>query len=163
MAGIGGWNKYSTLGAFCRETGEMAGYALLNEDESWIDFSVLKTKPEYEKYAVNAALCEGILSHYSQFLNAGGIICDGARSISHETNFQDYLEKYFGFRKAYCRLHIQYNPKIKWLVRLLFPFRKVLLSFDEIGSIHKINSIMKMEGFRRDGTSDRIDDLSEDL
>lgn len=126
MTGIDGWNNYFAFGAFYRETGEMTGYALLMENENWVDFSVLKTKPEYEKYAVNAALCEGVLSHYSQFLSVGGIICDGARSISHETNFQDYLEKYFGFRKAYCRLHIQYNPKIKWLVKLLFPLRKCL-------------------------------------
>lgn len=145
MAGIDGWNKYLTFGAFYRETGEMAGYALLAEKKNWIDFSVLKTKPEYEKYAVNAALCGEVLSYYSQLLSTGGIICDGARSISHETNFQDYLEKYFGFRRAYCNLHVNYNVKIKWIVMLLFPLRKILFRFDNFGFIHQINSVLRME------------------
>lgn len=110
-----------------------------------MNFNVLKTDPAFEKYSVNAALIEKILKNYKEFLECGGIICDGARSISHETHFQDYLEKYFGFRKAYCDLHIQYNPRIKWLIKLLFPLRKILLVFDGIGMIHSINGVLKME------------------
>ena len=75
----------------------------------------------------------------------GTIICDGARSINHETHFQDYLEKYFDFRKAYCKLHIEYNPKIKWSIPLLYSMRKMLLKFDGIGFVHQINAVLKME------------------
>lgn len=42
-----------------------------------------------------------ILEDNNDRLNKGFYINDGARSIRHETAFQDYLEKYFGFRKAY--------------------------------------------------------------
>ena len=140
------------FGAFFRETGRLAGYARLSQ--SWADvvsFSVLKTDPEYEKYAVNAALVEKILSHYADFLSAGGLICDGERSISHETHFQDYLEKYFGFRKAYCRLHVAYNPKIRWAVKLLYPFRGLLGRLDCIRAVHPINAVIRMEEICRRG------------
>lgn len=104
-----------------------------------------KTNPEYEKYALNAALVEKVVSHYQDFLTYGGVICDGARSINHETAFQDYLEKYFGFRKAYCKLHVVYNPRVKWLIKLLYPFRKILQQFDNIGIVHWANAVLEME------------------
>lgn len=108
-----------------------------------------KTIPRFEKFAINAALVEGILNYYTDFLSSGGIICDGARSVNHETAFQDYLEKYFEFRKAYCRLHIEYRPKIRWIVKCLFPFRNLLKKYDGIGAVHKINGILKMEEILR--------------
>ena len=104
-----------------------------------------KTNPEYEKYALNAALVEKVVSHYQDFLTNCGVICDEARSINHETAFQDYLEKYFGFRKAYCKLHVAYNPRVKWLIKLLYPFRKILIKLDGIGAIHQVNAVLRME------------------
>lgn len=146
IKGIGGWTKYTVFGAFFRETGELAGYAWLSRtNDTFIDFRVLKTDPAYEKYSVNAALVEKIMEHFENFLSNGGMICDGSRSISHETKFQDYLEKYFGFRKAYCHLHIKYNPRIHWLIRLLYPVRKLLQKLDGIGIVHQINGVLKME------------------
>lgn len=148
--GIENWAKFTVFGAFFRETNELTGYALLiKENESFLNFSVLKTNPAFEKYSVNAALVQKMLDNYTEFLSCGGIICDGARSISHETNFQNYLEKYFGFRKAYCHLHIRYNPKIKWLIEPLFLLRKVLLALDGIGIVHSVNGVLKMEEIRR--------------
>ena len=143
---LANWGQYTVLGAFYRKTNEMVGYAYFEwESDNYIGFKVLKTNPEYEKYSINAALVEKILSYLSNFLESGGIICDGSRNISHETKFQDYLEKYFGFRKAYCKLHVAYNPRIKWLIKLLYPVRRVLLKFDEVGIIRQANSIPYME------------------
>lgn len=143
---IQNWEKYIVFGAFYRDTNELAGYAfLLQESDNFISFLVLKTKPEYEKYAINAALVYTILSHFHVFLEHGGMICDGSRSINHETNFQDYLEKYFSFRKAYCKLHVVYNPRIKWMIKLLYPLRRILQKFDGIGMIHQVNSVLRME------------------
>ncbi len=65
-----------------------------------------------------------ILEDNNDSLNKGFYINDGARSIRHETAFQDYLEKYFGFRKAYCKLHIAYRFPVNIAVKLLYPFRK---------------------------------------
>lgn len=143
---IDDWNNYTVFGAFFRETGDMVGYSIItNINEDWLDFTVQKTNPEYERWQLNAALVEKIMMHYADFLGNGGIICDGSRNINHETAFQDYLEKYFGFRKAYCKLHITYNPRLKWVIRLIYPVRRLLLKIDGIGFIHAINSVLKME------------------
>ena len=92
-----------------------------------------------------------ILVDHEDFFNSGGYISDGSRSINHETAFQDYLEKYFGFRKAYCKLHIAYNPKVKWLIKLLYTFRKILINLDGIGAIHQVNVVLRMEKICSDG------------
>lgn len=145
LLSIDTWRDFTIFGCFYRETGELTGYALLEESESYIDFKSMRTIPAYEKFSVNAALVEWVLRHYDGFLRDGGYICDGSRSINHETAFQDYLEKYFCFRKAYCHLHIEYNPKVKWLIKMLYPMRKMLQKIDNVGSLHQINSVLRME------------------
>ncbi len=138
---------YSVFGVFLKETDELCGYAYVKEQGRCIHLPVLKTKPQYEKLEINAALIFGMLDALSNKLKSGSYICDGARSISHETAFQDYLEKYFGFRKAYCKINILYCKKIKWMVKVLYPFRKFLKLFDKIKIVHKINGVLKMEEF----------------
>ncbi len=63
----------------------------------------------------------------------------------HETHFPDYLEKYFGFRKAYCKLHVMYAPKYKSLIKLLYPFRRIFKKFDSVGKVHQLNGVLTME------------------
>ena len=156
MDSIDTWDRYEVFGAFYRENNELVGYVIMTKNASdFLALSVQKTNPKYEKLQVNAALVKGLMDYYTQHLSSGGIICDGSRSINHETQFQDYLEKYFGFRKAYCHLHVQYNPKIKWLIKLLFPLRKVLTLFDGIGIFHSLNSVLKMEKIYRSKPPDK--------
>ena len=146
LASMEQWEGHTCFGAFHRETDELCGYVVLsNPIDGYVDFKMLRAKPSQEKNGINAALVEGILKHFHAFLTDGGYICDGARSVNHETSFQDYLEKYFGFRKAYCRLRITYSPRIKWIVKLAYPFRKILLKLDGIGIVHSFNSVLKME------------------
>lgn len=133
-------------GAFYRETGELCGFIQAPTYETYAELQVQRVKPMYEKLQINAALVYGMLEDNAEKLEKGNFyILDGARSISHETHFQDYLEKYFGFRKAYCHLHIRYNPQIRWLVKMLYPLRRILLSFDGIGLAHSLNGVLKME------------------
>lgn len=150
MKSIDNWTKFEVFGAFEKETNKFCGYSFLEKiGENYIKFAVQKTMPEFEKLALNAALVYGILENYAGFLRDGGYICDGERSISHETKFQDYLEKYFGFRKAYCRLNLKYRPGISWIIKLMYPFRRLLLRFDDISVIHNLNSTLKMEEISR--------------
>lgn len=132
-------------GVFNRETGELSGFMQAPTFESYAELQVLRVKPECEKHQINAALVYALLKSNQSRLENGYYILDGARNINHETNFQDYLEKYFGFRKAYCNLHIAYNPKIKWLIKMMFPLRKILQTLDAVGLIHQINSVLFME------------------
>ena len=132
--------------AFEKESGDLSGYAKISFKGKELGFNVLKTKPEKEKFAVNAAIIYYILNDFSNWLDApGNYICDGARNILHESAFQNYLEKYFGFRKAYCKLHLKYNPKYKVLVKIAYCFRRILSLFDNVGIIHKVNAVLKME------------------
>ena len=151
LKSLDSWNDCIVFGAFFRETGELKGYAmLLRKSDCFVDFSVLKTDPEFERYGTNAALCAGILEYFNEMLSNGGIICDGARSVSHETRFQDYLEDKFGFRKAYCKLHIKYSSKMAFMIKVLYPFRKILKKMDKTEKVHQINSVLLMESLARE-------------
>lgn len=136
-------------GAFYRETEELAGYVLMTRNGNCLNLVSQKAVPAFEKHQVNAAMVAYVLETWEPFLRGDGYICDGERNIQHETQFQDYLERYFCFRKAYCKLHIAYNPRIKWIVKLLYRFRKVLLRLDDISLFHKINGVLKMETITR--------------
>lgn len=144
---INNWNFYKTYGVFTKEQDKMVGYGLINRNNNYIYYAVHKVMPEYEKLGVNAALVYGILMDNNEFLLNEGYICDGARNILHETGFQDYLEKYFGFRKAYCKLHIKYRFPVDLIVKILYPFRDKISKENKIGSL--ICGVLKMEEIKR--------------
>lgn len=123
----------------------LVGYSVLTKKNKVIYFDIEKTNPAFERDGVNAATVYGILEYYEDDLRNGYYISDGERPINHETHFQDYLEKYFGFRKAYCKLNVAYQKNIKRIVNVLYSFRRVLIKFDKNPSIHKINGVLKME------------------
>ena len=136
-------------GAFEKESGKLCAFCYLRYQGQCASYITHKSIPAYEKQSVNAALVAGMLKANSDFL-LDGYICDGARSINHKTAFQDYLEKYFDFRKAYCELNIAYNPKVRWIVKLLYPFRGIFLLLDNINIFHQINSVLKTEEIKRE-------------
>ncbi len=141
------WKKYDVFAAFGAEDGRMCGYALLEDMGASVNFTVLRTIPETEKLAINAAMVNGILEHYKDRFDGKFYINDGARAIRHETAFQDYLEKYFNFRKAYCRLNIRYKKGFGAAIKMLYPFRKLIPGKTGIGSM--LAGLLKMEEIRR--------------
>lgn len=135
----------TVLGAFDKENGNLCGYARLIQDGNCIYFDSLKTNPAFEKKGMNAALVSQIMEIFDDELRCGTYICDGARNVQHETLFQDYLEKYFGFRKAFCHLRVRYNPAYKPLIYVLYLMRGMLKKMDNIRLIHKLNGVLMME------------------
>lgn len=114
--GIDAREDYFVLGAFCNEDQKLAGYVWCHVNGKWITMSEQKALRSYESKGVNAALCHGLCTLYNeQFSDC--ILCDGERNVLHKTAFQDYLIKYFGFRYAYCKLHIVFNPRFDLLIR----------------------------------------------
>ncbi len=67
---------------------------------------------------------------------------DGARSITNHSNIQSMLIDVFNFRKAYCQLQIEYRWWFGAIVKILYPFRKIIPSL-------KVRSILNMESMRR--------------
>ena len=146
---VTGWSSAECFGAFDQENGKLCGYAVCEVKEDCVFFSVLKIDPAVVFKKVNAALVYYICVKY---LNEEKVryICDGERNIRHETNFQDYLVKYFGFRYAYCHLHIVYRPFFKRILFLLFPFRSVVERLATCGPIfYNLHCLLKQEAIRR--------------
>ncbi len=116
------------------------------EGES-IHYSTIKLHPEYLKYYPSYALFYEMNSYY---LNEKNVLYvnDGARSIVHETNIQNFLIEKFKFRRCYVKLHIVYRWDIGLGVKLLFPFRhfiqKVNLKF-----FQKIAVLLYQEEIKR--------------
>lgn len=141
------WNDDIVYGGFDRETNELCGFAYLKEWPIHLEFRVLRVNPKVERDGINAAIVNGILEDNNERLGTEFYICDGERLIRHETAFQDYLEKYFGFRKVYCKLNILYRFPLNIMVKILFPFRNKINSESKIGSL--LCAIFRMEEFRR--------------
>ena len=143
------WGNYRVFGAFSNEDNRLCAYACLKEYTEWVDFMVLKALPEYEKLSVNAAIISGICEFYNGRLSQHFYICDGERNVVHKTAFQDYLIKYFGFRKAYCKLNIAYRPMIGIVVKCLYPIRGMLKKINSTRLGAKVNAVLLMEEISR--------------
>lgn len=146
---INSLDDHDFYAAFNLKSGKMEGIALLSKGEKSRYFSALKVIPSAEKLGINAALVYGLVTDNEELLTGGGYICDGARNVFHKTNFQDYLEKYFMFRKAYCKLNICYRPGLKPFIAFAYIFKGVFNRFDNHPFFHKVNAVLKMEELRR--------------
>lgn len=134
------------LGAFLKDTDTMIGYAIYNLFDDWIEYSVVKTDPEYLNTQVNAALAYFGVERYMR----PGIkyIHGGWRTMIHESNYQEYLMKNFGFRKAYCKLHIQYRPLMQIAVNVLYPLRGMIKKVKNKW-IYTVWCVLQQEEIRR--------------
>ena len=131
-------------GGFDAETGMLIGYMTVYDRETFAEIATAKFNPSYFGKQVSDALYYYILDYY---LNECGkdYICSGSRNINHKTNTQEYKIRRFRYRKAYCKLHIVYNPRIRWIIKILYVFRKILFKMDFITFIHQINAVLQME------------------
>lgn len=129
---------------FDKETGKLIGYFMIEVKEVFVEIKIAKFNPDFLKKQVSDALYYTILDYYLN-IEKKQYVSSGTRSINHKTNTQEYKIRRFGYRKAYCQLHIDYNPKIKYLIRVMLVFRKLLMKFDNITLVHQINSLLLME------------------
>lgn len=132
------------FGAFYRESGKLCGYTFIRKNNGYINYMTHKVDSDYEKLAINAAIVEGLLSYFEKDIASGIYLSDGERNVYHETRFQDYLEKYFGFRKAYCKLNIKYKSLLGIAVACLYPFRKAIY---KIPALKKVSAVLKMHEY----------------
>ena len=135
----------------------MIGYSQNRIAENYCDYSTIKFHPDYLKLYPSYALFFTMNQYY---LNEKEYkyVNDGARSMLHNTNIQSFLISKFKFRKAYCKLHVQYNPLIKRVVNILFPFRIILL-WIKFGLFKKVSVVLHHEYIVR-LSLDAIDEIS---
>ena len=131
--------------AFSREDGRMAGWMTCSNHGTWTETCRAKYHPERQSWnRPSDVIHHAVLTHYLNELGQK-YICSGSRNINHKTHVQEYKIKNWKFRKAYCRLHLVYNPKIKWIVKCIYPFRKLLMLLDNVTLVHQLNALMKLE------------------
>ena len=125
----------------------MIGYSQNKIINNYCDYSTIKFHPKFLKFYPSYALFYTMDQYY---LNEKEFkyVNDGARSISHETNIQEFLIEKFCFRKAYCNLHIRYSMKIKLLIQMLYPLRHIFSKFS-FGPLIKLNILLNQELIRR--------------
>lgn len=140
-------SKEEWWGAF-NDDKKLVGWMSCRVHENWVDTVSAKFDPEYIKLGASAALYHTILTEY---LNVRGkkYISGGERSINHQTNTQQYKIEKINYEKVYCKLNIEYNPKIKWLIKMIYPFKRFLKCLDNIRLIHQLNALLKMESIVR--------------
>lgn len=143
-----GNSSYVFVAIYDRLSNVMQGFALLNCKEEYIYYAMHKVVPSQERKGANAALVSGVLDFY-QSQNNAKYIMDGERAIRHITGFQNYLIKYFGFRKAYCKLNILYNPIVKGIINVLYPIRKFIGKFTNNRIVYGIYCVLEQERIRR--------------
>lgn len=69
---------------------------------------------------------------------------DGYRTLLHETNFQSFLIKNFGFIKAGLQLKVHYKPIYSLIINGLYPVRKIAGKVDP-----RLEAVLKLEKIRR--------------
>lgn len=126
---------------------KMIGYSINEIFEDSCSYATTKFHPHYLKLYPSDSLFFTMNSYYindrkMKYIN------DGPRSLSHKTNIQDYFINKFDFRRAYCRIHIYYSPKIKVLVNLFYPFSKIIRLIN-LNLTNKLDVLLKHEEIRR--------------
>ena len=93
--------------------------------EESVQYWVLKADPAYLH---NSSYPYYGLIHTMNdyYLNQKGkrYVSDGARTLTLHSNIQDFLIEKFNFRKAYCRLQVEWAFWFKPIIKVLYPFRK---------------------------------------
>lgn len=131
-------------GGFDVESNKLIGYITAWVYEVYAETRIAKFNPDFSKKRVSDALYYTVLNYYLNDCSKK-YISSGSRNINHKTNTQEYKIRRFGYRKAYCKLHIEYNPKVRIIMKIAYFFKDVLKKFDNITLIHQINSLLKME------------------
>jgi hypothetical protein len=111
--------------------GELAGYStnyVFGATEA--SYSALKFDPAHLRKYSSYALFHAMNEHY---LGEGrvGYVNDGFRSVLHDTELQDFLERTFGFERAYTGIDAFYRGPFGAFVRATFPFRNLIGRLDE--------------------------------
>lgn len=140
-----GWinngNNVEYWGAFEKTSSKLIAYSENLLQENTCKYVALKAIPEYlnEYYPFYGLIY--LMNEYYLSVRKLKYVSDGARTVSSHSNIQSFLEK-FQFRKAYCCLDITYVWWLHYIVKILFPFRKIV-------PVKKIKYLLDFEAMQR--------------
>jgi len=140
--------EWEFWGVYFEDT--LIGYSQNKVTIDHCDYSTIKIDPYYRRRYPSYALFFKMNQYY---LNEKKLtyVTDGARSLVHQSNIQDFLINKFKFRKAFCCLHVLYPPKIKILIDMLYPLRNIFCKIN-LSLFQKIGIVLKQEEIIRKQT-----------
>jgi hypothetical protein len=111
--------------------GELAGYGSTYAfGETEVAYSTVKLHPDYLKKYTSYALFHRMNQFYLGERTVG-YVNDGFRTIRHQTGLQRFLERNFGFEKAYTDVDTFYRLPYRLLVRATYPLRGLIAKVDD--------------------------------
>ncbi len=110
-------------------SGELVGFAENFVQENICFFNSMWFSPKALKSYSAYALIYSMTVHY---LNKNNFkyITNGSVSVNHKTKMHDLLLHKFKYRKAFCKLNVEYVMWLNLLVRLTYVFRGLLCKSD---------------------------------
>ncbi len=138
--------QWDFWGVFNKQ-GKLIGYSQNRIVDGFCDYSTTKFHPDFLKLRISDVLFYSMTDYYLNEMKLK-YVCGGTRSILHETNIQkEYIRK-FKFRKAYCRLHVEYSLMLRFIVMFIYPLRFVFNRFNNKFAV-KITALLLQEKIRR--------------
>ena len=137
----------------CFNNQKLSGYIICLVEKNGVFLHTIDITPAGLKDYAAYALINNVLDYYTNIKELP--VSNGSRSISHETDMQDFLCK-FGFEKEYSELYVVYRPDIKILVNFLYPFRNMLKLFKKIPLVHKVSAVLYQEEIVRQKITNRV-------
>lgn len=128
---------------YLKETGEAVALAINTISDDCCEYNTMKCDPKFMRNSTYPyyGLIYEMNRYYLEERNLD-YVNDGARSITGHSNIQEMLVDVFNFRKAHCRLQIEYKWWFRIAVNILYPFRRLL-------PFASVKSILNMEEMRR--------------
>ena len=142
MHSIGG--PFEFWGVFVDD--KLAGFAKCVVGTDYVAVLVSKLHPEYLSLYSAYALRDTLLKTYVADL--GKTVGGGFRPIAHKTAMHDFLLK-FGYRRIHCDLRVVYQPVLRALVSLTYPFKALVDLVPAIGPASSAQILLAQEEIRR--------------
>ena len=141
---LDGWDEKENefWGTFDKNDGRFVGFAVVRMFDIGCFYEMVTFYPEYKHNATYPFYgMFYILNQHYLGERQLKYVTDGSRSITEHSNIQPFLEQNFKFRKAYCKLKLHYKWWFGIIVRLLYPFRNIILN-------RNIQAVLKMHGMQ---------------
>jgi hypothetical protein len=135
---------FEFYGVFVGES--IAGYVICVTDGDYVALLNMKLDPGFFDAYPAYALLDTLCSEYVE--RRRYVLWNGYRSISHDTNMQDFLGK-FGFVRNYCDLKVIYPRKFRALVNAVYPFHLLIDKLPRQGMIPSLQALLFQESIAR--------------
>lgn len=123
------------------ETEKMVAFCMNKVTTESCEYRTMKAIPVFQKkYAYYGLIYE--MNRYYLEERVLKYVNDGARSLTNHSNMQPFLINKFNFRKAYCYIEIKYKWWLGFIIKCLYPFRKII-------TVRKIRAVLDMEAMAR--------------